>query len=143
MNKNYETVIIFTPVLNDDEVKKQIKKYVDLIKGAEGSIVHENHWGLRQLAYPIQKKTTGIYHIIEYDAPGNFVDDLELQFRRDENVIRFLTTALDKFALDYNDRKRNGLIGKKKEPRVSEPVVPNIKAETASVATAAATTQKW
>ncbi len=135
MNKNYETVIIFTPVLNDEEVKKQIKKYVDLIKDAGGSIVHEDHWGLRQLAYPIQKKTTGIYHIVEYDAPGEFVDIMELQFRRDENVIRFLTTALDKYALDYNERKRNGLIGKKKEPKVEEPVVPKV----APVAAAAST----
>lgn len=133
MNKNYETVIIFTPVLNDEEVKKQIQKYVGMIKDAGGSIVHEDHWGLRQLAYPIQKKTTGIYHIIEYDVPGEFIDNFELQFRRDENVIRFLTTALDKYALDYNDRKRNGLIGKKREPKVAEPVVPNL-TSTAAVA---------
>lgn len=135
MNKNYETVIIFTPVLNDEEVKKQIKKYVDLIKNADGNIVHEDHWGLRQLAYPIQKKTTGIYHIVEYNVPGEFIDNLELQFRRDENVIRFLTTALDKYALDYNERKRNGLIGKKKEPKVEEPVVPKVAASTATATT--------
>lgn len=121
MNNNYETVIIFTPVLNDEEVKKQIKKYIDLIKEAGGSIVHEDFWGLRQLAYPIQKKTTGIYHILEYDAPGGFIDSLELQFRRDENVIRFLTTVLDKFALDYNERKRNGLIGRKKDKTAAVP----------------------
>lgn len=117
MNKNYETVIIFTPILNSEEVKKQIKKYTDLIKEDGGNIVHEDHWGLKQLAYPIQKKTTGIYHIVEYDAPGSFVDKLELQFRRDENVMRFLTTVLDKFSLDYNDRKRNGLIGRKKDKK--------------------------
>jgi len=139
MNKNYETVIIFTPVLNDEEVKKQIKKYVDLIKDAGGGIVHEDHWGLRQLAYPIQKKTTGIYHIIEYDVPGEFIDDFELQFRRDENVIRFLTTALDKFGLDYNERKRNGLIGKKREPKVEEPVVPNFTSTTATTETTTVT----
>lgn len=132
MNKNYETVIIFTPVLNDEEVKKQIKKYVDLIKDAGGSILHEDHWGLKQMAYPIQKKTTGIYHIVEYDAPGEFIDAFELQFRRDENVIRFLTTALDKYALDYNERKRNGLIGKKKEPKVSEPVASTTDSSTAT-----------
>jgi len=129
MNKNYETVIIFTPVLNNEEVKKQIKKYTDLIKEDKGNIVHEDHWGLKQLAYPIQKKTTGIYHIVEYNAPGDFVDKLELQFRRDENVMRFLTTALDKFSLDYNERKRNGLIGRKKEEKKEseEFVVPAVK----------------
>jgi len=141
MNKNYETVIIFTPVLNDEEVKKQIKKYVDMIKDAGGSIVHEDHWGLKQMAYPIQKKTTGIYHIVEYDAPGEFIDTFELQFRRDENVIRFLTTALDKYALDYNERKRNGLIGRKKEPKVTEPVVPNVAASTATASAATATVE--
>lgn len=139
MNKNYETVIIFTPVLNDEEVKKQIQKYVGMIKDAGGSIVHEDHWGLRQLAYPIQKKTTGIYHIIEYDVPGEFIDNFELQFRRDENVIRFLTTALDKYALDYNERKRNGLIGKKREPKVVEPVTPNLTSTPAAAALATET----
>jgi len=117
MNNNYETVIIFTPILNNEEVKKQISKYTDLIKEDGGNIVHEDHWGLKQLAYPIQKKTTGIYHIVEYDAPTGFIDKLELQFRRDENVMRFLTTVLDKYSLDYNDRKRNGLIGRKKDGR--------------------------
>jgi len=115
MANNYETVIIFTPVLNDEEVKKQIKKYTDLIKENEGAIVHETHWGLKPMAYSIAKKTTGIYHIIEYSAPSDFVDKIELLFRRDENVIRFLTTRLDKFSLDYNDRKKNGLIGRKKD----------------------------
>ncbi len=115
MNKNYETVIIFTPVLNESGVKTQIKKYMDMIKDAGGNIVHEDHWGLKQLAYPIQKKTTGIYHIVEYSAPGDFINQMEIAFRRDEHVLRFLTIALDKFSLDYNERKRNGLIGKKKD----------------------------
>jgi len=115
MANNYETVIIFTPVLNDEEVKKQISKYTDLIKENDGAMVHETHWGLKPMAYPIAKKTTGIYHIMEYSAPGDFIDKMELLFRRDENVIRFLTTRLDKFSLDYNDRKKNGLIGRKKD----------------------------
>jgi len=129
MNNNYETVIVFTPILNSEEVKKQIQKYTDLIKEQGGSILHENHWGLKQLAYPIQKKTTGIYQIVEYDAPTGFIDNLELQFRRDENVMRFLTIVLDKFSLDYNERKRNGLIGRKKEPKeqVEELAAPAVK----------------
>ena len=121
MNR-YETVVIFTPILSDDETKKQVKKYADMITAEEGSMVNEDHWGLKQLAYPIQNKTTGIYHIYEYNADSEFVNKLEVSFKRDEHVLRFLTVALDKYAIDYNERKRNGLIGKKVNQKVTEEV---------------------
>ena len=111
----YETVIIVTPVLSESEVKKVIAKYTDLLKENGAEMVGEEPWGMKQLAYPIQRKTTGIYHILEYKVDGSVIDKLELMFRRDEVIMRFLTIRLDTFSIEYNDKKRKGLIGVKKD----------------------------
>lgn len=113
----YETVVIFTPILSDEEYKRTAEAYKDIIKANSGEIVHEELWGLRQLAYPIKKKTTGLYFVVEYKGESNTVAKLELQFSRDENVLRFMTIKLDKFSTDYNERKRRGEIGKKAEKK--------------------------
>ena len=113
----YETVIVLTPVLSDDEAKRSLDVYKEMLTGLGAEMVHEERWGLKQLAYPIKKKTTGIYFVIEYKADANVVAKLELQFNRDEQMLRYLTISLDKFSLDYNERKRRGEIGKgRKEP---------------------------
>lgn len=113
----YETVVIFTPILSDEEFKRTADAYKDIIKANGGEIVHEEQWGLRQLAYAINKKTTGIYLVLEYKGDNNAVAKLELQFKRDENILRFMTIKLDKFSTDYNERKRRGEIGKKAEKK--------------------------
>lgn len=116
MTKQYETTIIVTPVLTNEALKETIAGYVDFLKNSGCEIVHQDDWGLRQLAYPIKKKTSGFYHTVEYKSQtGEFIDKLELTLRRDENILRFLTVSLDKYAVDYNDRKRQGLIGRKKK----------------------------
>ncbi|HOI87180.1 MAG TPA: 30S ribosomal protein S6 [Lentimicrobium sp.] len=104
--KNYETVFIMTPVLSDEQMKEAVAKFQKMLKDKGAEIVHEDHWGLRKLAYPIQKKTSGFYHLIEFKAEGNIIQDLEVAFKRDERVIRFLTVALDKHAVAYNEKKR-------------------------------------
>ncbi|MBK7148879.1 MAG: 30S ribosomal protein S6 [Bacteroidetes bacterium] len=115
MLSQYETVFILTPVLSEDDAKKTIAAYADLLKSQGAEIVHEEHWGLKNLRYPIKKKTTGIYHLIEYKGTGKAIDTLEVAFRRDENVLRFLTVKLDKYAIKYNDDKRAGLVGRNKK----------------------------
>ena len=98
----YETVFIMNPVLSEDQVKETVKKFVDHIKANKGKITNEENWGLKKLAYPIQKKSTGFYHLFEYSAEnGELIADLEVAFKRDEKVIRFLTTNLDKHALAW------------------------------------------
>jgi len=106
MIRQYETVFIMTPVLSEEQMKEAVKKVKDFLteKGAE--IVMESNWGLRKLAYPIQKKSTGFYYLIEYRAEGSIIADLELMFKRDERCLRFLTVALDKHAIAYNEKKR-------------------------------------
>jgi small subunit ribosomal protein S6 len=105
--QNYELMVIFTPVLAEDDFKSAQKKYTDFIKSNGGEIVHENAWGLRSLAYPIAKKTTGLYYVLEYQAPGEVNGKLEIQMNRDENIMRHMITSLDKYAVEYNNRKRN------------------------------------
>ena len=107
MLNHYETVFIATPVLSDAQMKETVQKFKDLITGEGGEILHEEDWGLKKLAYPIQKKTTGFYHLIEFKAQGAFIKKFETEYRRDERVIRFLTFALDKFAIAYAERRRN------------------------------------
>ena len=106
MLKQYETVFIATPVLSDVQMKEAVAKYVDLIKDNGGEVVYEQDWGLRKLAYPIQKKTTGFYHLIEFKAEPAFIAKLETQYRRDERIIRFLTFAMDKHAVAYAEKRR-------------------------------------
>lgn len=116
MLNRYETVFIMTPVLSDDQMKEAVKKYTDLLATKNARILFEDNWGLQKLAYPIQKKSTGFYHLIEFEAEGNIVADLELVFKRDERIIRFLTVKLDKHSIAYNEKKRNA---KKESTEVS------------------------
>ena len=106
MLKQYETVFIATPVLSDAQMKEAVAKYVSFIKENGGEIVYEQDWGLKKLAYPIQKKTTGFYYLIEFKAEPEVIAKLELQYRRDERIIRFLTFAMDKHAIAYAEKRR-------------------------------------
>lgn len=105
--QNYEMMLIFTPVLAEDEFKNAQKKFANFIQENGGEVVNENPWGLRSLAYPIQKKTTGLYYVIEFKAPTDLNAKLEVQLNRDETVMRHMITHLNKFAVAYNERKRN------------------------------------
>ena len=102
----YETVFILTPVLSDEQMKEAVKKYEDQLTSRGAEIVHEENWGMRKLAYPIQKKSTGFYQLIEYKAEGTVIADVETELKRDERILRFLTVKLDKHAIAYNEKKR-------------------------------------
>ncbi len=116
MLNHYETVFIATPVLSDVQMKETVQKFKDLIVGEGGEIVYEEDWGLRKLAYPIQKKSTGFYYLIEFKAEGTFIQKLETEYRRDERVIRFLTFAMEKYAVEYSEKRRK----KKQEQSVEK-----------------------
>lgn len=120
MNKQYETVFILTPILSETQMRDAVDKFRDLLKKNGAEIVHEEDWGLRKLAYPIQKKNTGFYNLIEFKASGEVIEIMETEMRRDERVIRFLTVLLEKHAIIYNEKKRKGLIGRKKEVAIDE-----------------------
>lgn len=103
---NYETVFILTPVLSDAQVEEAVKKFEDLLKDNDCEIVAKENWGLKKLAYPIQLKKNGFYTLIEFKGEGDVVANLELAYKRDERVIRYLTTKMDKHAVDYAVTRR-------------------------------------
>jgi len=115
MMNNYETVFITTPVLSENQMKETVEKFVGILKEGGAEIVHEEDWGLKKLAYPIQKKSTGFYYLIEFKAEGNVIQKLETEYRRDERIIRFLTFKNDKFAVAYSVKKRSKKETKKEE----------------------------
>ena len=106
MLKQYETVFIATPVLSEQQMKEAVAKYTKLITDNGGEVVYEEDWGLRQLAYPIQHKTSGFYYLIQFQAEPSFIATLETQYFRDERIIRYLTVALDKHAEAYAAKRR-------------------------------------
>ena len=117
MIKQYETVFIATPVLSDTQMKEAVAKYTKLITDNGGEIVYQEDWGLKQLAYPIQHKTSGFYYLIEFKANPEFVATLETQYHRDERIIRYLTVALDKHAVAYAEHRRQTRAAKAAAPK--------------------------
>ncbi|MBI2257385.1 MAG: 30S ribosomal protein S6 [Flavobacteriia bacterium] len=102
----YETVFILTPVLSDDQAKEAVHKFESDIQSFGGKIRHSERWGLKKLAYPIQKKTTGFYYLIEFEGEGTIINDLEISFKRDERVMRFLTIKMDEDHQAYAEKRR-------------------------------------
>ena len=117
MKKNYETVFIMTPVLSEAQMKDTVGKFKKVLTSNGVEMVNEENWGLRKLAYPIQHKTTGFYQLFEFRAEPDAIIKLETEYRRDEAVMRFLTTVLDKHAIIYNERRKKGEFNKKKEEK--------------------------
>ncbi len=114
--KNYETVFILNPVLSEDQAKDTVEKFVKVISKAKGEVINKEFWGLKKMAYPIQNKSTGFYNLIEFTTENTgIINTLETEFRRDESVMRFLTTALDKYAVEYNARRRKGEFNRTKK----------------------------
>jgi small subunit ribosomal protein S6 len=107
MLNQYEAVFIATPVLSEVQIKEAVKKFRDIVTDNGGELIHEEDWGMKKLAYPIQKKSTGFYHLFEFKANPEFINKLETEFRRDERIIRFMTVKLDKYAAAYSEKRRN------------------------------------
>jgi len=114
MSNSYETVFIINPVLPEPQVKDTVEKFKKFLTNGGATITHEEFWGLKTLAYPIKNKKSGYYVYFEYDAPTTLIRTFEVEFVRDENILRFLTTVLDKFSLAYNDKRRKGSFKKSK-----------------------------
>ena len=113
---SYETVFILTPVLSDDQAKEAVQKFEGEIASLGGKVKHSESWGLRKMAYPIQKKSTGFYFLVEFEADGAAVATLELSMKRDERVMRFLTVKMDKDHLAYAEKRRAKMGEKKAAP---------------------------
>ena len=104
--KQYESVFILNRVLSEDQVKEAVDKYVSFLKERGASIISKENWGLKKMAYPIQKKKSGFYHFVEFTAPGEAISPLEVEFKRDERIMRFLTVRMDKYGIEYAAKRR-------------------------------------
>ena len=113
MSKQYETVFILTPVLSDEQTREAVNTYKKLFKDLKIKIVHEESWGLKKLTYTIKKKNSGFYQLFQIEAEGNSIAELETAYKRDERILRYLTVHLDKYALEYAERRKIRLAGKK------------------------------
>ena len=109
---HYETVFILNPVLSEDQVKETVQKYADTITSNGGKLVNKEDWGLKKFAYTIQNKKSGFYHLFDFVADPEVVHALELEFRRDERVMRYLTVKLDKHAEAWAEKRRERLTAK-------------------------------
>ncbi len=123
----YETVFILTPVLSDAQMKEAVEKFKTLLTDKGAEIINEENWGIRKLAYPIDKKSTGFYNMLEYSVDPSEIAGLEIQFRRDERVLRFLTTRHDKFSLEYSEKRRRNRSSKKDAASTTETAKPEVK----------------
>ena len=104
---HYETVFILTPVLSEKQTKEAVDKFKKSLKDSSAKINNQESWVLKKLAYPIQKKSTGVYFLIEFQGEGDAVKNFELELKRDERVMRFLTMKMDKDHLEYSVKRRN------------------------------------
>ncbi len=103
----YETVFILTPVLSDEQMKETVAKFTKVLTDNGAEIVNQETWGLKKMAYAIQKKSTGFYCLLEFKAEPSVIKTLETAYRRDEKVIRFQTVKLEKYAIEYAEKRRN------------------------------------
>jgi small subunit ribosomal protein S6 len=118
--KSYETVFILNPVLSEDQAKDTVEKFVKVLTKAKAEVINVEKWGLKKMAYPIQNKSTGFYNLIEFTTnSSDLINTLETEYRRDESVMRFLTTVLDKHAVIYNERRRKGEFNRTKKSTTS------------------------
>lgn len=107
MINQYETVFILTPVLSAEQMKETVEKFKTLLTSNNAELLNEENWGLKKLAYPIEKKTTGFYILFEFKAEPTLIKKLETEYRRNERVIRYLTVKLEKYAAQYAEKRRN------------------------------------
>jgi len=124
MVNQYETVFILTPVLSETQVKETVKKFRTILNDNGAEMVHEEDWGLRKLAYPINKMSNGFYFLFEFRSETKVISTLEIAFRRDERVIRFLTTRMEKYAVEWAEKKRSG-----RKPVIPEKEIADVKAD--------------
>ncbi len=105
----YETVFIMHPVLSEEQVRETVEKFKGFVEAKTGKVLHEENWGLRKLAYPIQHKRSGFYHLLEIQAEGDLITEMELEMKRDERIMRFMSVKMDKHHVEFAKTRRKKL----------------------------------
>ena len=106
MKKQYETIFIVSPLVTDTQLKETVARFKKLLSSSGGKLIHEEDWGLKKFAYPIKKKSSGYYHLFEFVASPEAVDKIETEYNRDELILRYITVTLDKYGIEYNEKRR-------------------------------------
>ena len=101
----YETVFILTPVLSDEQMKETVAKFEKVLTDNGAEILNKEAWGLKKLAYNIEKKTSGFYSLVEFKAEPTVIAKLETAYRRDEKVIRYMTLKPTTLVPDIGSRE--------------------------------------
>lgn len=88
--RDYELVLIFHPASGEDAIQQKLERFHGLVSGGDAEIKVVDHWGGRQLAYPIQKQTSGYYVVTQFFGDPASLPELERIMRLDEDVLRYL-----------------------------------------------------
>jgi len=110
----YETVFILTPVLSEDQMKEAVGKFKEILTSNNAEILYEENWGMRKLAYSIDKKSSGFYIMFGFKSEPTLIKKLEIAYRRDERILRYITVKMEKYAAAYA-AKRQSLKTKKED----------------------------
>ena len=103
--RRYETIYIIRPNVSEDDITTIIERTNAVIEQFDGKIVQLDKWGLKKLAYLIQKEKQGYYVYSEYAGMPEAVDELERLFRIDEKVLKYMTIKTqDEFTEDFNQK---------------------------------------
>jgi small subunit ribosomal protein S6 len=119
-NRHYETIFILTPVLSESQLEETSQKFKNILEEQGANVYHTEAWGMRKLAYPINRKKNGHYFLFQFDANPEIIKKLETEYSRDENIIRYLTIVMDKNMLAFSEKRRSGAFNKKEEATTEE-----------------------
>lgn len=116
---DYETTFILKPELPEGEHKAAVNKFISLIKENGGEVSNIEYWGVRRMAYSIQRKSSGFYAFLEFRALPDLITKLEQEYRYDDNVLRYLTVKLTRHHLAFNKKRREQGFGLRKDAKVA------------------------
>ncbi len=86
----YEAVYIFDAALDEAAINEKLERYHELVTGKDGQVAAVDHWGNRQLAYPIQKKKTGYYVVAQFHGDPDALPEFERVLKLDDSLLRYL-----------------------------------------------------
>jgi len=124
--RSYETTYIVNASIEDSQIESTVSHNSEVIERNGGTITATNRWGRKRMAYAIEKKNNGYYVNVEFDGPGQLIPQLERVYLLDENILRFLTIALDKRALQARAKNAadTAAAAASEAPRTEKPEAP-------------------
>jgi small subunit ribosomal protein S6 len=88
--REYEIVYIFDSVLTEEQINERLDRYHQHVTDGGGEVAAVDHWGKRQLAYPINKKTSGYYVVVQFTGEASSLPELERTLKLDDDLVRYL-----------------------------------------------------